>query len=883
MSPPVHPSWQKRPVQVILSWRRVWYVPPIRWQAVGSEIPHSHFAQGPQAFLRFKHRALSTQVSQLQKKMHKMDRECRRERKRASSAEETLAVSHEMWTVVSACSCASLQAVSTKYPVQLENQMAAFLQSLGPAVDVTVLSSMVAAAEAGWAAAGNNVPGDAADSSPAGQLLAAVLGKTQSASMSELARQRGRLVAQALAAVATALTSAVPLAALAPVTAAAAPSAAAAQLQLQVESLKSDVASLQERVAEADDHARVAVRTLERARLDYPHVAFADSPMPLGEEAKAKAAASAAVAAAAAAAPSAAGGGGGTGDSTALAELREALEEATAEADTYKSIMQKQKETLGKLNATVKSLSDNLASHTAQPVKETDVQAHPVHVDALAQLAIVVRQRDLLKAELDQCSGDLKTVRQKMQAQGGAGGGAGGSDAAASAFAVETARLGAEVRKAKAEAATAAQREAVAQVRAQRVVELESTVTEQSKALEALQADASRWRADWKARAGTENTKVKECADVLAAKVEKLSRLVGERDGAIDALKSAERIAVRDDTVLKALQAASAGGGDGGAAADTIARLRSECNELQEKLSAARAEAVQHRSEREKVAVQCTALQAQLQSAVAEREATEEALDEVSEAYEATQAAAAEALGKLASKDSVLGGMASSLSDAKGSLVQLQAQLAALAAQLAEHKQAAVDADALQGGLREELQRCKEALSTSMTAYEGLRSDKVLEWATLPHGGGAAERLLLSANNAQRDALQGRVDDLLKQVAASGAREAAAAAFAEEAATATEAAHSKLAMLAKRGGTDSAAAAGSGLDKDSRRELRDLREMVFCPVVKTKLKSAVLKQCGHGMCKEALEQRLKDRLRRCPVCNKGFSADDVVELHLGSM
>ena len=768
--------------------------------------------------------------------------------------------------------------------------MAAFMQSLGPSVDAAAVNSMVSAAEAAWAASGNDVPGDAADGSPAAQLLAAVLGKTQDSSMSQVARQRAHTVAQALAALATALSAAAPPAALAAVTAAAAPAAAAARLQLQVESLKSDVASLRERLGAAEEEGRVAARTLLRAQLDYPHVAFADSPMPLGEQTKAKAAAAAAAtaqAAAAAAAPAAASGTGtGAADSVALAEAREAAEEAAAEAETYKSIMQKQKETLGKLNATVKSLSDNLAAHTAQPVKASDVAAHPVHVEALSQLAIVVRQRDLLKAELDQCSADLKALRLAAAAPVSGGGGA--LAVAQAAFAEEAARLGEELRKAKAEAATAAQREAVAQVRAQRVVELESTVTEQSRALEALSADAARWRTEWKARAGTENTKVKEFVDVLAAKVEKLSRVVGERDGAIDALKAAERSAVREGAVLAALQAAAAAGGDASAAGDTIARLRTECGELQEKLSAARAEAVAHRSEREKVAVQYTALQAQLLSALAEREATEEALDEVSEAYEASQAAAADALGKLASKDGVLGGMASSLSDAKGTLAALGAKASALEAQQAEHKQAAADAEALQGALRQELQRAKEALSKSVAEYSALRCSQVLQWATLPHGdvAGSAERLLHSASNAQRDALQGRVDGLLKQVAASGAREAAANAEAEDATAAAEAANSKVAMLTKRVGDGVAAGSGGGgggVGKDTRRELRDLREMVFCPVVKTKLKSAVLKQCGHGMCKEALEQRLKDRLRRCPVCNKGFSADDVVELHLGSM
>jgi chromosome segregation ATPase len=412
---------------------------------------------------------------------------------------------------------------------------------------------------------------------------------------------------------------------------------------------------------------------------------------------------------------------------------------------------------------------------------------------------------------------------------------------------------------------------------------LESTVTEQSKQLDQLHADAQRWRADWKAQAGTENSKVKEFVDILAAKAEKLSRLVGERDGAIDLLKTAERRWARDAAIQKALAEAAEGGA---AAAATILRLQNEAEELDGKLAAARAEAVEHRAEREKVAVHFMALQAQLVSAGAERVATEEALDEVSEAYEQAQQGVLDAVGKLANKDGVLGSMALSLSEAKSAMVQMLADKTQAATALTIAKEAAVDSSSVLAALQGELEGTKAALGTAAEELLSLRASKVLQWATLPPGDaqGSAELLVQGAVVAQRDALQQRVDGLLKQLAGLSTRESAAVSAREDSAAETELLRRRVESLQAKvgtGGTD--VGAGGGLDKSARRELKDLRDMVMCPVKKTAVKSAVLRQCGHGMCKEALEQRMRDRLRRCPVCNKGFSADDVVDLHLGSM
>lgn len=63
-------------------------------------------------------------------------------------------------------------------------------------------------------------------------------------------------------------------------------------------------------------------------------------------------------------------------------------------------------------------------------------------------------------------------------------------------------------------------------------------------------------------------------------------------------------------------------------------------------------------------------------------------------------------------------------------------------------------------------------------------------------------------------------------------------------------------------------------------QINALRAMVKCSVCSKNWKDTVIKDCGHVFCSECAQERLAARLRRCPTCNKQFSSNDLVTIHL---
>lgn len=63
-------------------------------------------------------------------------------------------------------------------------------------------------------------------------------------------------------------------------------------------------------------------------------------------------------------------------------------------------------------------------------------------------------------------------------------------------------------------------------------------------------------------------------------------------------------------------------------------------------------------------------------------------------------------------------------------------------------------------------------------------------------------------------------------------------------------------------------------------ENSELRKQVNCSILKDKMKSVTLSKCGHCFSKEAIDDRVANRMRRCPACNKGFAATDVRDIFL---
>ncbi|KAK8114861.1 hypothetical protein PG999_006930 [Apiospora kogelbergensis] len=59
-----------------------------------------------------------------------------------------------------------------------------------------------------------------------------------------------------------------------------------------------------------------------------------------------------------------------------------------------------------------------------------------------------------------------------------------------------------------------------------------------------------------------------------------------------------------------------------------------------------------------------------------------------------------------------------------------------------------------------------------------------------------------------------------------------------------------------------------------------LRQLATCSVCQNRFKNTVLTKCGHIFCKECTEDRLTNRMRKCPNCARAFDRSDVMTVHL---
>lgn len=64
------------------------------------------------------------------------------------------------------------------------------------------------------------------------------------------------------------------------------------------------------------------------------------------------------------------------------------------------------------------------------------------------------------------------------------------------------------------------------------------------------------------------------------------------------------------------------------------------------------------------------------------------------------------------------------------------------------------------------------------------------------------------------------------------------------------------------------------------RELEDFRSLVYCSLCSKNWKSMAIKTCGHVFCDNCCKERLASRMRKCPSCNKPFSSNDLLSIHL---
>lgn len=68
--------------------------------------------------------------------------------------------------------------------------------------------------------------------------------------------------------------------------------------------------------------------------------------------------------------------------------------------------------------------------------------------------------------------------------------------------------------------------------------------------------------------------------------------------------------------------------------------------------------------------------------------------------------------------------------------------------------------------------------------------------------------------------------------------------------------------------------------QEDEQQLEALRSIAKCSVCSKNWKDTAITVCGHVFCNNCTQERLAARLRRCPSCNKGFSANDLLSIHL---
>lgn len=72
---------------------------------------------------------------------------------------------------------------------------------------------------------------------------------------------------------------------------------------------------------------------------------------------------------------------------------------------------------------------------------------------------------------------------------------------------------------------------------------------------------------------------------------------------------------------------------------------------------------------------------------------------------------------------------------------------------------------------------------------------------------------------------------------------------------------------------------GKSLSNSSEEE-EMLRSMATCSICKKDFKNTIIRGCGHIFCRGCVDDRLANRMRKCPNCNKAFDKNDIMTIHL---
>lgn len=68
--------------------------------------------------------------------------------------------------------------------------------------------------------------------------------------------------------------------------------------------------------------------------------------------------------------------------------------------------------------------------------------------------------------------------------------------------------------------------------------------------------------------------------------------------------------------------------------------------------------------------------------------------------------------------------------------------------------------------------------------------------------------------------------------------------------------------------------------RDINYRLTYLQSMATCSICKKDFKNTIIRGCGHIFCRGCVDDRLANRMRKCPNCNKAFDKNDIMTIHL---
>lgn len=67
---------------------------------------------------------------------------------------------------------------------------------------------------------------------------------------------------------------------------------------------------------------------------------------------------------------------------------------------------------------------------------------------------------------------------------------------------------------------------------------------------------------------------------------------------------------------------------------------------------------------------------------------------------------------------------------------------------------------------------------------------------------------------------------------------------------------------------------------NSSEEEEMLRNLATCSICRNRFKDTVLRTCGHIFCKPCVDDRIANRMRKCPACSRAFDKSDAMSVHL---